>query len=117
MKRKACLTRAIPATTIGDMNADTNSGSTTLAQLDSMLTGFRSGEVKLGDLIDNVPHLVKKLDVTDAPWKDRFIGYWWTLEQVHSEAIDLGESRRLPPERREAVDEAIDGMIDLVRVK
>lgn len=86
----------------------------TIDQIDTMLKGFRSGTVRLGDLIDEVPVLVKELDASDAPWKDRFIGYWWTLEQVHSEAIDLGESRRLPPERRDAVDQAIDGMINLV---
>lgn len=85
-----------------------------IADLDSLLTGFRSGKVSLSNLIDEVPGVVKRIDLTDPTWHDRFVGYWWTLEQVHAEAIDLGESSRLPSDRRTVVDEAIDGMIDLV---
>jgi len=81
------------------------------------LMQFRSHAIRLADLIEQVPELVKTIDDSDELWRAEFIGYWWTLEQVHEEAIEVGESRRLPPERRNAVDEAIEGMITLINQK
>jgi hypothetical protein len=60
---------------------------------------------------------VKTLDDADENWRAEFVGYWWTLEQVHEEAIELGESRRLPTDRRDAVDTAVNGMLRLVDQK
>lgn len=78
---------------------------------------FRSHTIRLADLVERVPTLVKSLEDADEAWRAEFVGYWWTLEQVHEEAIEAGESRRLPSERRDAVDTAINGMIRLVDEK
>ena len=82
-------------------------------QIHEALEAFQSHSLSLNDLIDRVPALVKSVG-DDAPWKDEFVGYWWTLEQVHEEAIEIGESRRLPVERRHAVDDAVLGMQRLI---
>jgi hypothetical protein len=82
-------------------------------QIQETLEGFQAHSVTLSDVIERVPSLVKEINV-DAPWRDEFVGYWWTLEQVHEEAIEIGESRRLPVERRQAVDEAIIRMQTMI---
>lgn len=82
-------------------------------QIHEALEAFQSRQSTLNDLIDRVPSLVKSVS-DDAPWKDEFVGYWWTLEQVHEEAIEIGESGRLPVERRQAVDDAVLGMQRLI---
>jgi len=74
------------------------------------LVGFRAHTMKLGDLLERMPELLKEVDRPDPAWKAEFIGYWWTLEQVHEEAIELGESGRMPSSTRDTVDEAIDGL-------
>jgi hypothetical protein len=77
------------------------------------LLAFQSHDIRLADLVEEVPSVLKNLQ-TEQEWKDQFVSYWWTLEQIHEEAIEVGESRRLPPERRHSVDVAINGMIGLV---
>jgi chromatin segregation and condensation protein Rec8/ScpA/Scc1 (kleisin family) len=81
------------------------------------LQQFQTHSIRLADLIERVPELVKTLGEGDEQWKAEFVGFWWTLEQVHEEAIEVGESRRLPPERRNAVDEAVNGMMQLINQK
>ncbi len=78
------------------------------------LVGFRSGTMPLSDLIDRLPALLKENTDVDPEWREEFVGCWWTLEQIHGEAIDLGESRRLPTGARETVDDAIQGLERLV---
>ena len=83
-------------------------------QMRECLVGFRAHTMKLGDLLDTIPSLLKQVPATDQGWKDEFVGYWWTLEQVHEAAIELGESGRMPESTRETVDEAVDGLTRLV---
>lgn len=85
----------------------------TLTRIHQALVGFRSGAMNLASLIEEVPSLVKQLDPPSPEWKNEFVSYWWTLENVHEEAIEAGEARRLPPERRDAVDDAVAGMLRL----
>ena len=90
-----------------------SSDQATLEAIQETLEGFQAHSVSLADVIERVPTLVKDINL-DAPWRDEFVGYWWTLEQVHEEAIEAGEGVRLPAERREAVDEAINRMQGLL---
>ncbi len=108
------MTQPRVSTSAASTPAEGRDGSDLIEALDQLLTEFRSGQIRLSEFIDTVPPMVKQLNINDVDWKDRFVGYWWTLEQVQSEAIDVGESRRLPQERRETVDEAINGMVSLV---
>jgi len=85
-----------------------------LEEIQQALTAFRAHSLSLSDLIERIPALVKELE-PEPTWKGEFVGYWWTLENVHEEAIEAGESRRLPPERRAAVDDSVDGMLRLTR--
>jgi hypothetical protein len=94
-----------------------NQTQQTYSDIREALMAFQTHTIRLADLIEQVPELVKTIEDTDETWKAEFVGYWWTLEQVHEEAIEVGESRRLPPERRNAVDEAVTGMISLVDQK
>jgi hypothetical protein len=94
-----------------------NQTSQAYADIRDNLRLFQAHTIRLADLIERVPPLVKALGEDDPTWKAEFVGYWWTLEQVHEEAIELGESRRLPSERRDAVDTAIGGMIRLINDK
>lgn len=94
-----------------------NQTSQAYADIKDNLLMFRSHTIRLADLVERVPTLVKSLEDADEAWRAEFVGYWWTLEQVHEEAIEAGESRRLPSERRDAVDTAINGMIRLVDEK
>lgn len=79
------------------------------------LVGFRAGTMRLGDLVERLPELLKTLGDIDPVWRETYVGYWWTLEQVHGEAIELGESSRMPPDARRTVDEAIAGLDRLVQ--
>lgn len=94
-----------------------NQTQQTYSDIREALSAFQAHTIRLADLIEQVPELVKTIEDTDETWKAEFVGYWWTLEQVHEEAIEVGESRRLPPERRNAVDEAVAGMLGLVNQK
>jgi hypothetical protein len=94
-----------------------NQTEQTYQDIREALLQFQAHSIRLSDLIERVPELVKTLGSSDEQWKAEFVGYWWTLEQVHEEAIEVGESRRLPPERRNSVDEAVNGMIDLINQK
>ncbi len=84
-------------------------------QLQECVDGFRSHTVTLSDLIERIPELLKDLDDIDPSWKAECVSYWWTLEQVHGAAIDLGESGRLPKNTRQTVDDAVDGIDRLVQ--
>jgi hypothetical protein len=85
-------------------------------QMSECLLGFRAGTMKLGDLVERLPELVKELgDDVDPGWKANFVSQWWTLEQVHGQAIDLGESTRMPPDTRRTVDDAVSSLDQLVR--
>jgi hypothetical protein len=97
--------------------AEMNQTEQTYQDIREALLQFQAHSIRLGDLIERVPELVKTLGDADEQWKAEFVGYWWTLEQVHEEAIEVGESRRLPPERRNSVDEAVNGMISLINQK
>ncbi len=79
------------------------------------LLGFRSGAMNLNDLLEAVPSILKDVESPDPAWKDEFVSYWWTLEQVHEDAIELGESRRMPAGSRVTVDAALEGLDRLVR--
>jgi hypothetical protein len=94
-----------------------NQTQQTYQDIRQALMQFQTHAIRLADLIEQVPELVKAIDHADEQWRAEFIGYWWTLEQVHEEAIEVGESRRLPPQRRNAVDEAVTGMLRLVNQK
>ena len=83
-------------------------------QLQQCLTNFRARSISLSDLIERLPTLIKNIDDPDPIWKEECIGCWWTLEQIHEDAIELGESRRMPPESRKQVDDAIDRLGRLV---
>lgn len=78
------------------------------------LTGFSDGSVRLSDVIDRLPELLKRLDGADEEWREQYVEYWWTLENIHGEAIELGESRRMPPDTRKTVDDAVIGLNHLV---
>lgn len=78
------------------------------------IQGFKAHTMKLGDLVEILPEQMKAVDHPDEAWKAEWMGYWWTLEQVHGDAIDLGESGRLPEGTRETVDDAIEGLERLV---
>src|SRR5689334_1593186 len=99
------------------MGAEMSQTQQTYQDIREALMQFQAHTIRLADLIEQVPNLVKTIEDTDETWKAEFVGYWWTLEQVHEEAIEAGESRRLPPERRNSVDEAIAGMLHLVNQK
>lgn len=79
-----------------------------------VLIGFRSGTMPLSDLIDRLPSLLKEAGDVDPAWREEFVGCWWTLEQIHGEAIDIGESRSMPKGSRDTVDDAIEGLNRLV---
>lgn len=81
-----------------------------LRQIQQYLEDFHAGKKRLGDLVDDLPDLLKAVPDPDPMWREEFVGYWWTLEQIHSEAIDLGESRRMPTDTRRTVDEAIGAL-------
>lgn len=83
-------------------------------QMKQRLVGFRAGTVRLGDLVEDLPALVKEVPDIDPTWRDRYVSYWWTLEQVHGDAIDLGEAQRMPSDTRSTVDDALDGLESLV---
>lgn len=82
--------------------------------IDHCLSAFRSGSVKLGDLVEQIPEILKQIDDPDPAWKDEFVSYWWTLEQIHETAIEIGESRRMPPQSRQTVDDAVNSMKKMV---
>lgn len=75
---------------------------------------FHAHTMNLGDLIDELPQIVKKLEDVDPAWKSEFVSYWWTLEQIHGDAIDLGQSGRMPEGTRGTVDDAIVGLDGLI---
>ena len=92
-------------------------GATQRKQYEEMaecLLGFRSGAMRLGDLVERLPELLKGLEDPDPAWRETYVGYWWTLEQVHGQAIDLGESSRMPSDSRRTVDDAVAGLQQLV---
>jgi hypothetical protein len=84
-------------------------------QMQEALLGFRSGTMLLSDLIDRLPTLLRGIENPPQAWRDEYVSYWWTLEQIHGQAIDLGESRRMPAESRQTVDDAIAGLERLVQ--
>lgn len=94
-----------------------NQTEQTYQDIRESLMQFQEHSIRLADLIERVPGLIKTLGDSDEQWKAEFVGYWWTLEQVHEEAIEVGESRRLPEARRGSVDTAINGMITLINQK
>lgn len=79
------------------------------------LVGFKAGTMRLGDLVEQLPELLKELEQPDPEWREACVGYWWTLEQVHGQAIELGESSRMPPDSRATVDDAVAGLDRLVQ--
>ncbi len=85
------------------------------AQMQEALLGFRAHTMRLGDLLERLPELMKQLPEADPTWKAEWVSYWWTLEQVHESAIELGESGRMPGGTRQTVDDAIDGLERLVQ--
>lgn len=90
------------------------SSTETYQAMQEALLGFRSGTLALPDLVDKLPQLLKDLGDVDPVWREEFVSCWWTLEQIHGEAIDLGESRRMPTGSRDTVDDAIEGLERLV---
>jgi hypothetical protein len=85
-------------------------------EMSECLLGFRAGTMRLGDLVERLPELVKELgDDIDPTWKAAFVSQWWTLEQIHGQAIDLGESTRMPTDTRRTVDDAVASLDELVR--
>ena len=83
-------------------------------RMQECLLGFRAHTMNLGALVDELPQLVKELREPNAVWKSEFVSYWWTLEQIHGEAIEMGESGRMPADARKTVDESIEGLDRLV---
>lgn len=84
------------------------------SQMRATVDGFRSHSVSLSDVVERLPDLLGRAEGLDEEWREAYISCWWTLEQVHGEAIDLGESRRMPAGSRDTVDDAIDGLSRLL---
>lgn len=73
------------------------------------LVRFRSGEVPLRRLIDDLNSLWSELEVP-GDWSERFRSHWWTLEQVYSVAVDRGQVDPLPADFSVLISEAVDSM-------
>lgn len=84
-------------------------------EIQETLDGFRTHSLKLGDLVDQLPQIIKDLDHPDPEWREEFVSYWWTLEQVHTTAINIGESGRMPADTRRTVDDALEKMEKLIK--
>jgi hypothetical protein len=69
------------------------------------LTSYRTGEISLGRLVDDLDTVWSNLGASD--WLVEFRSHWWTLEQIYSVALDRGEVSSLPPESLAAIDEAV----------
>ena len=83
-------------------------------EMRTCIAGFKGHTVKLGDLVERLPELLKQIENVDEVWKAEYVSCWWTLEQVHGDAIEVGESGRLPGGTRETVDDAIQSLERLV---
>lgn len=83
-------------------------------QMKQTVDGFRAHTLPLSDVIERLPQLLSRAEGIDEEWREEYISCWWTLEQVHGEAIDLGEATRMPRGSRDTVDDAIDGLRKLI---
>lgn len=78
------------------------------------LNAFTRGAISLRKLIEDLRSLAEALEHPPPTWKEKFLGDWWTLEQVYAVAVDRDELDDLPPESQDLVDGAVAALKHIV---
>jgi hypothetical protein len=72
------------------------------------LTRFRSGELSLGPVVNDLEALLYELDLAEEEWRDQFVEAWSLLEIAYAVALD--RLQEIPTVRHPDVAE---GLLDL----
>ena len=99
------------------MTADNEVRERERRQLDLMLDrleGFRSGELEIRGVIDDLSALHYQLELVSGTWRDEFRDAWAELEIAYAVALD--RRRKIPTAASDVtVGDAVTTLIALVR--
>lgn len=79
------------------------------------LDRFKSGELAIGPVINDLEALLDQLELVEEPWRDDFIEGWSDLEIPYAVALD--RQAPIPTARDVTVSEGVERLQALVRAR
>ncbi|MFI1017801.1 hypothetical protein [Streptomyces sp. NPDC020965] len=73
---------------------------------------YQSGGITLRKLIDDLDAIWSNL--TQSAWSESLRSQWWVLEEIYAVALDQGDLEKLPREDQQAIEGALDEMVQLL---
>src|SRR5947199_92894 len=78
------------------------------------ISQFKSDDISLGQLIDDLNSLLSQLTCVDEIWKNSFKSEWWTIEQVHAFTLDCGKLF-ISQENQTMIEDALNNLKRMIR--